>query len=443
MFARLGLSLRLRKERFDEAFLFQNAFAAAIVSFFAKKRVGYARDLRGPLLTSAIEPSKEILAAHEVFYHLNLLGGADGVDPAFSFPSIPPDSDNGGAYSSANSSAKSSTNDNANDSANSSTNSSANDSDNAALGEFLLLAKNSDFVMAAAPGASFGGAKRAPLSLFAKTAELLLSDRPRGCLAILGGASEAKDANSLAEALKVSLKGRVFDLSGKTSLKEALGILRLSSLVLANDSGIMHLAGAAGAKTLAFIGPTDPVRTGPTGPDSAIMRAPRACGLAPCRRRECPLPKRLCLDDLKAEDAAAIADVLIKGPEGMPAGAPLGFPALLLAEASPAARTPSGPESDGPLRLPHGAEPSDMSAWEALAASEGVDLGRSVLVGGDLDALGACSKAFGCDTVLHLGASVPEGLAKGAFLPKMTAPTLAFALSYGRALLAHRQKDKG
>jgi len=51
-------------------------------------------------------------------------------------------------------------------------------------------------------------------------------------------------------------------------------LLELSDLVLCNDTGVMHLAAAAGAETLAVFGPTDPVRWAPRCGNLHFVRAP-------------------------------------------------------------------------------------------------------------------------------------------------------------------------
>ena len=65
----------LRREHFDLAVLFQNAFSAAVFPALARipERWGYARDGRGFLLTRAIRPAPLDRQTHEVFYYLNLL----------------------------------------------------------------------------------------------------------------------------------------------------------------------------------------------------------------------------------------------------------------------------------------------------------------------------------------------------------------------------------
>jgi len=75
------------------------------------------------------------------------------------------------------------------------------------------------------------------------------------------------------------------DLTGKTSLRELTALLEMASLVVANDSGPMHIAAALGTPLVAIFGPTSPVRTGPYGRPECVVRAEVPC--APCYRRRC------------------------------------------------------------------------------------------------------------------------------------------------------------
>jgi ADP-heptose:LPS heptosyltransferase len=55
------------------------------------------------------------------------------------------------------------------------------------------------------------------------------------------------------------------DLDGRLSLSEAAACLERATLFIGNDSGLMHLAAAAGAPTIGLFGPTDAAIYGPTG----------------------------------------------------------------------------------------------------------------------------------------------------------------------------------
>ena len=70
---------------------------------------------------------------------------------------------------------------------------------------------------------------------------------------------------------------RFLNLSGMTSLESLPKMLTSAELIVANDSGPMHLAVAMGCPVLAVFGPTDPARFGPYPiPDntSKVLQAP-------------------------------------------------------------------------------------------------------------------------------------------------------------------------
>ncbi len=59
-----------------------------------------------------------------------------------------------------------------------------------------------------------------------------------------------------------------------TDLPQLIALTRRASLVLAGDTGPLHLAAALGRPVLALFGPTDPARTGPFGTTSRVLRHP-------------------------------------------------------------------------------------------------------------------------------------------------------------------------
>ena len=64
----------------------------------------------------------------------------------------------------------------------------------------------------------------------------------------------------------------LFDLTGKTSIQDALDILSVSDLALTNDSGLMHVAAAVGTPLVALYGPTSPEYTPPLGPLCKVIK---------------------------------------------------------------------------------------------------------------------------------------------------------------------------
>ncbi len=102
-----------------------------------------------------------------------------------------------------------------------------------------------------------------------------------------------------------SLEG-VVDLRGRTSLAELGGILQRAELVIANDTGPMHLAASLGRKVIALMGPTDPKRTGPYGTGHRILSTGPTC--SPCLSKVCRNPAgQVCLQDVRPTEVYAAA----------------------------------------------------------------------------------------------------------------------------------------
>jgi ADP-heptose:LPS heptosyltransferase len=74
-------------------------------------------------------------------------------------------------------------------------------------------------------------------------------------------------------------------LVGQTTLRELVVLLDRSELVIANDSGPMHIAAALGKPLLTIFGPTNPIRTGPYQRPDAVVRVDIPC--SPCYSRRC------------------------------------------------------------------------------------------------------------------------------------------------------------
>ncbi len=86
---------------------------------------------------------------------------------------------------------------------------------------------------------------------------------------VLGGPGAAEQA--MAAPLLAALPGAI-DLVGTLSLPEVSACLARASLFIGNDSGLMHMAAAAGAPTLGLFGPTDADVYGPVGRSAIAVR---------------------------------------------------------------------------------------------------------------------------------------------------------------------------
>ena len=70
--------------------------------------------------------------------------------------------------------------------------------------------------------------------------------------------------------------GRLLNLSGCTAIEELPALIDSADLIVANDSGPMHLAAAMHKPVVALFGPTDPKRFGPWGQMENVLSAPDA-----------------------------------------------------------------------------------------------------------------------------------------------------------------------
>jgi ADP-heptose:LPS heptosyltransferase len=129
-------------------------------------------------------------------------------------------------------------------------------------------------ILAMGPASNWIG-KVWPIERFTQTAaQLLDKDGPMagGRLLILGG---PEDTRMVEELRMASARGRTIDLTGKVDLLTAYACLRRARLFIGNDSGLMHIAAAAGAPTIGLFGPSDERRYGPWGDKAEAVRGPR------------------------------------------------------------------------------------------------------------------------------------------------------------------------
>jgi heptosyltransferase-2 len=95
--------------------------------------------------------------------------------------------------------------------------------------------------------------KRYPPDRFARIIELVAAATPARVL-LLGGKEDEPEAEKIIAALPEAARSRVQSLAGKASLMQSAALLDRSSLVLTNDTGLMHIASAFGKKLFVIFG---------------------------------------------------------------------------------------------------------------------------------------------------------------------------------------------
>jgi heptosyltransferase III len=147
-------------------------------------------------------------------------------------------------------------------------------------------------VIALAPTANWRP-KVWPPDRFAALFHALAGERLPGAVpAVLAGPGAWE--HDLAAPLLAVLPDAI-DLTGRLSIPEAAACLARAALFVGNDSGLMHLAAAAGAPTLGLFGPTDATEYAPAGRSAAAV-------IAPTRR----------MQDLSVTQAFAAAAALLR-----------------------------------------------------------------------------------------------------------------------------------
>jgi lipopolysaccharide heptosyltransferase II len=269
------LARALRRERFDVAMLFQNAFDAAWIAWRAgiPERIGYARHARSWLLTKPIAvPAKGEAPAHETYDYLELLRRAGWLArlPRIDEISIVvPEQDR----------------------------------QKALQGLFAEGVRKDAIRIAFASGAAYGSAKCWDPERYAELADRLTAAFDADVI-LFGAAQESGMAARIAGAMR----GRVFNLVGTTSIGELPALLSTCRLFIGNDSGAMHVAGAVGIPVIGIFGPSDPEGTRAMTPRFTLIREPVEC--SPCFLRKCPIDHR-CMMRISVEHVFAAAQILL------------------------------------------------------------------------------------------------------------------------------------
>lgn len=123
---------------------------------------------------------------------------------------------------------------------------------------------------------------------------------------LLGGAADRQLA---AQTLALVGPG-VVDLAGRTSLREAMGIIARAKVAVGPDTGLMHIAAALHVPVISLWGATDPARTGPYGFESLAIKGAAPC--SPCYLKRCSIG-RLCMRSIGTADIAEKLKRVIDG----------------------------------------------------------------------------------------------------------------------------------
>ena len=259
--ARYAFGLALREHRYTHAYVLPNTWKSALVPYFARipVRVGYVGEARHGLLTDARKLDRKTLP--QLVSRYAALGEPRHASASGALaPRLVPNAAN-----------------------------------LAAAMQALALSRAHPAAILC-PGAEFGPAKRWPAHHFADLAQRLANDDLQ--VWILGSPNDRAVADALLAALPADTP-RVIDLTGRTDLGTAIDLMSVASLVVSNDSGLMHAAAAVNAPLVALFGSSSPAYTPPASPAARIAKIDIVC--SPCFKRECPLGHFRCMRELSPE----------------------------------------------------------------------------------------------------------------------------------------------
>jgi len=261
VFRKLLFIRDLRRFKFDTVISFHRSMSRILIAYLSgiSRRIGYYTRKRSWLLTDSIEPP--ITAPHRVEYFLNIIKAigidTDNKDYQFSIPESSVKSAEG-------------------------------------MLEKRGIGADDEFFIVNPGGNWF--AKRWPKQRYASLCKELKAIYGKRIL--LTGAFKDRE---LSEEIARMSNGSATNICGKTTLKELAVIMRKAKVVVANDSGPMHIAISQKAPTVALFGPTSPEITGPYGSGGYAMLQ---------RWHNCAIPCYAVCEDYKCMKAITVEDVL-------------------------------------------------------------------------------------------------------------------------------------
>lgn len=260
LIGKIKLILELRKKRFDIAFVLHRSFTKALIALFAgiPERVGHPTKKRSMILTKTVEENTGSLHKVEYFLDLARAMGAHPAGLSYEFYVKEPDK--------------------------------------IFVREFLKRhgVGEGEAIVTICPGGNWDP-KRWPRGRFAQLSDELV--KRYGVRIVIAG---AKKDIALAEEIKRMMKEPAVIAAGATTLKELGAIFARSKLVIANDTGPMHIAVAMKTRVIALFGPTSPDITGPYGGSNCtVIHKNRECQV-PCYDDSCDANR--CMEDIGVQD---------------------------------------------------------------------------------------------------------------------------------------------
>lgn len=254
----------LQAEKCEAAILFTNSLRTAWLAWRsgAKERIGFARDLRGWLLTTRLTP-KSKTEPNPVIEEYNRLAEAAGCRQITRTMEL-----------------------------------AVTPRDRAALDTFWAKTPvmNRDRVLVINTGGAFGPAKNWPIASFIELTRRLIQQTDRTVL-IACGPGEKDDARAIVAG---AASPRVVTYADEPlSIGLTKAAVQSAELMITTDSGPRHFAAAFGVPVITLFGPTHIAWSETFSPLAVHLQQPVDCG--PCQKRVCPLGHHRCMTELTVD----------------------------------------------------------------------------------------------------------------------------------------------
>jgi heptosyltransferase-2 len=276
----LNVARHLRREKIDLAVLFPNSFSPALMAWLAgcKRRIGFVRYMRGPLLTDrlrALRGQRGAFVPSPLVDYYNRLAELAGCPlPSTRLELFTTPRDEAAAHAV------------------------WHDSSLSDAPEVICLN----------PGAAFGAAKHWPVEHFATLARMLVDQRHSGVLVLCGPG----DRDLARQIVLQTNRPRVASLADQPlSLGLTKACVRRCDLLVTTDSGPRHFAAAFDRPVVTLFGPTHIAWTETYHARAIHLQKKVACG--PCQQRVCPLDHRCMKELVPAEVFGAAVRLLGDG----------------------------------------------------------------------------------------------------------------------------------
>ncbi len=260
LFKRINLAKKLKRNKYTTSFILQNSFKSSLIPWLAgiPERIGYLTEFRYFLINKGFKYTK--FEKPMVERYLNLINQKYNIN-------LRPKLQTHSNFRKEN------------------------------LKMYGLNEEKKNIALC--PDAEYGNAKKWPLNHWIDLANSYNSNYN---VIFLG-----KDISVNKEIKEKCRSNNIKSLIGKTSLHDVIDLLSVTDLVVSNDSGLMHIAGALNCKIIALYGSSSPFYTPPLIDNDSGEVVYKNLDCSPCFKRECPLQHLNCLREISAEEVLKIS----------------------------------------------------------------------------------------------------------------------------------------